>query len=331
MTAWRKFGRGQTNGTISGTGLVFYAAQSPLSILNARFNRSRGLYAKNLDIAVKTVVGALEVDIGSYIADVERQKINNDDDKLSILQNGMLVEMVQMYQWRLLLFATVKRTPASNMSGIWIKVIEIAAQPGDQPLVVSLEHFLATKNLEDRFSPPSITPKNPPVPPKSLDKSQFELPMLRYEPTPNWIVVGQKPGFKLFDPAAYKADFPLWRKCMFYDKDDSVPGRGVFLPNFKVVDFSDWKTVWGDNTVLIPLENLSVGLEPWEKKVRLRCVVASYFGKNLAGVQYPAAAAGKQVALFRGIADLEGSSSSITNPPQAGTGSIELTEDLMLY
>lgn len=308
---------------------MFYTSQSPLSLLCGRFNRERSKRTIIADVVVNTVIGALEVNIERY----QREAAGKDEDeKLAIEREGMLAELFKIYQWRMLLFATARRQPGPGMHGVWGDLVKVKLIPQQKvPLFTSLENFLSTINLMDRFKPPKPAyegdaprPDPPPVVPH--DAVQFELPALQYPPHERGVLTLKKlAGFKFFDLSKWNANKVVWKKCMFYDFETTV-NKPISIPVFRNVNFEEWEQVFGKLAVLIPLENLRKGLktgDPWEREDRLRCVVLSHFG-NVSELGYPADTGPGLAGLFVGIVDLEGS-------PGREEGNVELADDVTLY
>lgn len=279
---------------------------------------------------MNTLIGALEVNIEQY---QEQARIMDAAKALDHQSEGMLAELFTIYQWRMLLFATPRRVPTVDMAGIWSSLVEVRDLQQTQPAFTSLEYFLSTFNLQDRFKPArplyKDNPKSPdpprlkPAPVELL--GQFALPTLQYSHENKYLTMNKLPNFKLFDLTKYTTKDPLWTKCMFYDFENTSQ-NGVFMPIFKVVSFDQWAQVFTDKAVFVPLENLpknTASRMPWEKKDRMRCVVLNYFGDKLL-LKYPEKTPTKLAATFVGVVDIE-----LT--PGIELGNLELSDAITIY
>jgi hypothetical protein len=305
------------------TGLVFYIAQSPLSLLNARWNREPGQYSQLADIEVNTVIGALEVNIKEY---QEQAKDLLLDDRLSIHREGMLLEIFKIYQWRMLLFATKPRQPSATIKAVWPSLVEVKDKGQKAPVFTSLEYFLSSVHLAQRFKPPPTKYVGEPAPaPPRVPTNQFDLPILEYSRERQYLILHGLPGFRVFDLQTYTENKPMWTKCMFYTHEGNM-GHGVFAPGFKTVPFGGWEKVFGAKSVLVTVEYLpkmGSNMMPWERVNRLRCVVLNNFGPP-ADLNYPSTTATKFAGTFVGVVDIEGA-------PKLEDGTVELKENVALF
>ncbi|KAJ5356238.1 hypothetical protein N7517_010847 [Penicillium concentricum] len=305
------------------TGLVFYTAQSPLSLLNARWNRERGKHSRLADIEVNTVIGALEVDIEIY--QIEARALPADD-RLPIHREGMLVELFKIYQWRMLLFATELRQPSATMKAVWSSLVEIKDAVQKVPVFTALEYFLSSAHLAQRFRPPPTKYVGDPAPaPPRVPTNQFALPILEYSRKHRYLILHGLSGFRIFDLQTYTESKPMWTKCMFYTYEGNM-GHGVFAPGFKTVPFGEWEKVFGAKSVLVPVEYLPMkgpNMMPWERVNRLRFVVLNNFGPP-ADLNYPSSTATEFAGTFIGVVDIEGA-------PKLEDGTVELKEDVALF
>ncbi|KAI2789268.1 hypothetical protein POX_e07298 [Penicillium oxalicum] len=306
------------------TGLVFYTAQSPLSLLNARWNRERGQYSQLADIEVNTIIGALEVDIAIY---QQQASALPESDRLAVHREGMLCEIFKIYQWRMLLFATAMRQPSTTMKPVWPSLVEVRNKTQKIPTFTSLEYFLSSVHLAQRFKPPPPRYVGEPAPaPPPIPANQFALPTLEYSRDHQYLIMHGLSGFRMFDLQNYTNDNPLWIKCMFYTYEGNSAGHGIFAPGFMTVPFEEWTKAFQTTVVLVPVEHLpgkGPDMMPWEKKNRLRCVVLNNFGSP-AALKYPSNTVSKLAGTFVGIVDIEGA-------PSLEDGTLELTDDVAIF
>ncbi|KAK1830474.1 hypothetical protein QBC39DRAFT_353632 [Podospora conica] len=105
------------------------------------------------------------------------------------------------------------------------------------------------------------------------------------------------------------------------------------MPVFRLVEWNNWRALWGADAVLIPVEYTATRTGnqtmPWERRKRTRCVVVSRFG-NAGAIQSATAIPTAQAGVFMGVVDLERGTGGPDDFVNVAEGNLALDEPITL-
>lgn len=289
-------------------------------------------YSGALDIDVMTLLGAVDVDIKD---DIKAAESLQQPAKDQTIRKAFLRKLVDTYQWRMLYSAVERRIWAADMKAFWPTLVD-TDKFKRRPQFAALDTHVGSAYLQSLYGPRR---PNPPA----FPKDQPALPELEVAHSDTQeILVKPRPGYKFYNlktpPPPAKPD-PVYSSCTFYGLDptsfSNKSPEGNPMPNlvqYLKLGPSDWRPLFGDKVLLLPIQYLPDTDLPFPLAPRTRCVVV----RDWQAVRGPTPLAGaaslgdpvevseiERVGVFAGIADIEGLSDKYKTD--------ELTGDLALF